>query len=128
MDAHWMIGQLYDLSLYIYFSFLLLFYFITHQLLFKQHLFHHLKVLMKVYWNWNVLMLTFYYNKLITFGLLCFSVFFIQSGLFPLFTSITGPMNRVFANGPGDRRSIPGQVIPKSQKMVFIAALLNTQN
>ena len=35
-------------------------------------------------------------------------------------------MSRVFANGPGDRGSIPGQVIPKTQKMVLDAALLNT--
>ena len=34
----------------------------------------------------------------------------------------------VFANGPGDRGSIPGQVITKTQKMVLDAALLNTQH
>ena len=28
-------------------------------------------------------------------------------------------MSRVFANGPGDRGSIPGQIIPKSQKTVL---------
>ena len=38
-----------------------------------------------------------------------------------------GLMNRVFANGPGDRSSISGRVIPKTQKMVLDAALLNTQ-
>ena len=37
-------------------------------------------------------------------------------------------MVRKFANGPGDRSSIPGQVIPKTQKMVLVAALLNTQH
>ena len=37
-------------------------------------------------------------------------------------------MSRVFANGPGDQSSIPGQVIPKTQKMVLDVALLNTQN
>ena len=36
-------------------------------------------------------------------------------------------MGRVFANGPGDRRSIPGQVIPKTQKRVLDASLLNIQ-
>ena len=36
-------------------------------------------------------------------------------------------MVRVFANGPGDLGSIPGQVIPKTQKMVLDASLLNTQ-
>ena len=32
---------------------------------------------------------------------------------------------RVFANVPGDQGSIPGQVIPKTQKMVLDASLLN---
>ena len=35
-------------------------------------------------------------------------------------------MCRVFANSPGDRGSIPGQVIPKTQKMILDAALLCT--
>ncbi len=35
---------------------------------------------------------------------------------------------RVFANGPGDLGSIPGQVIPKTQKMVLDAPLLNTSH
>ena len=34
-------------------------------------------------------------------------------------------MSRVFANGPGDRGSIPGRVIPKNKKMVLDAAMLN---
>ena len=37
-------------------------------------------------------------------------------------------MSRVFASDPEDRGSIPGRVIPKTQKMVFDAALLNTQH
>ena len=37
-------------------------------------------------------------------------------------------MIRVFANGPGDRGSIPGRVIPKTQKMVFDDTLLSTQH
>ena len=37
-------------------------------------------------------------------------------------------MNRVFANGPGRWVSIPGQVIPKTQKMVLDSSLLNTQH
>ena len=37
-------------------------------------------------------------------------------------------MSRVFVNGPGDRGSIPDRVIPKTQKMVLDAALLNTQH
>ena len=37
-------------------------------------------------------------------------------------------MVRVFANSPGDLGSIPGRVIPKTQKMVLDATLLNTQH
>ena len=33
---------------------------------------------------------------------------------------------RVFANGPGDMDSFPGQVIPKTQNMVLDASLLKT--
>ena len=36
-------------------------------------------------------------------------------------------MVRVFANDLGDLGSIPGRVIPKTQKIVFDASLLNTQ-
>ena len=35
---------------------------------------------------------------------------------------------RVFTNGPGDLGSIPGRVIPKTQKMVLDGSLLNTQH
>ena len=38
-----------------------------------------------------------------------------------------GMMVRVFANVPGDLGSIPGRVIPKTQKIVLDASLLNTQ-
>ena len=34
-------------------------------------------------------------------------------------------MVRLFANGPRDQSSIPGRVIPKTQKMVLDASLLN---
>ena len=34
----------------------------------------------------------------------------------------------VFANGPGDRDSIPGWVMPKTQKVVLDASLINTQH
>ena len=37
-------------------------------------------------------------------------------------------MNRLFANGPGDRGSILGWVLPKTQKMVLDATLLNTHH
>ena len=39
-----------------------------------------------------------------------------------------GLMGRVFANGLGDRSSVSGRVIPKTQKMIFDATLLNTQH
>ena len=39
-----------------------------------------------------------------------------------------GIMVKVFANGSGDLGSIPGQVIPKTQKMVLDASLLKTQH
>ena len=41
---------------------------------------------------------------------------------------VFGLMNSVFANGPGDRGSIPGRVIPKTQKMALDASLVNTQH
>ena len=37
-------------------------------------------------------------------------------------------MSRVFANGQGDWGSIPGQVLPKTQKMILNALSLNTQH
>ena len=45
-----------------------------------------------------------------------------------LYTRAIGLMGRVFANSPGDWGSIPGQVIPKTQKMVLDVALLSTQH
>ena len=39
-----------------------------------------------------------------------------------------GLVSTVFAYGPGDQDSIPGRVIPKTQKMVLDAALLNTRH
>ena len=39
-----------------------------------------------------------------------------------------GLMSKEFGNGPGDWGSIPGQVIPKTQKMILDAFLLNTQH
>ena len=38
-----------------------------------------------------------------------------------------GMMIRALAKGPGDLCSIPGRVIPKTQKMVLDPSLLNTQ-
>ena len=41
---------------------------------------------------------------------------------------VFGMMVRIFANGSEDLGSIPGRVIPKTQKMVLDASLLNTQH
>ncbi len=37
-------------------------------------------------------------------------------------------MNRVFSNGSEDQGSIPSRAVPKAQKMLLDAALLNTQH
>ena len=37
------------------------------------------------------------------------------------------PETLIWSNGPGDRGSIPGRVIPKTFKMVHVIYLLNTQ-
>ena len=37
-------------------------------------------------------------------------------------------MVRVFANGRGDQGSIPGRVIPKTQKRVLEATLVNIEH
>ena len=55
------------------------------------------------------------------------SIYFLLMALFCAAIYI-GMMVRVFANGPGDLGSIPGRIIPKTQKMVLDAALLNTQH
>ena len=39
-----------------------------------------------------------------------------------------GLMSRVFASGPGVLGSISGRVIPKTQKIVLDATLLNTEH
>ena len=45
-----------------------------------------------------------------------------------VYNQAIGLISRVFSNCLGDRGSIPDQVIPKTQKMVLDAALLNTQH
>ena len=50
----------------------------------------------------------------------------IKGNVFSLFA--VGLMSRVFANGPGDQGSLPGRVIPKTQKVVLDAALLSTKH
>ena len=41
---------------------------------------------------------------------------------------VIGLMSSVLDNGPEERSSIPGRVIPKTQKMVLDAALLEIQH
>ena len=41
---------------------------------------------------------------------------------------LIGQVGQPFVNGPGVQGSIPGQVIPKTQKMVHDTSLLNTQH
>ena len=45
-----------------------------------------------------------------------------------IYTQAIGLMSRVFANGLGDRASIPGRVYQKLKKMVLDVTLLNTQH
>ena len=40
---------------------------------------------------------------------------------------LIGLLGRVFANGLGELGSIPGRIIPKTQKMVLDTSLLNIQ-
>ena len=58
----------------------------------------------------------------------CQSHFYVQFQINTLGKQDIGKMVRVFTNGPGDLGSIPGRVIPKTQKMVLDAPLLNTQH
>ena len=53
----------------------------------------------------------------------------------PFLSILIGLVGRVFANGPGDRGSIPGRVIPKTgggekkkEKRVLDTSLLNIQH
>ena len=47
--------------------------------------------------------------------------------IFIVISTTFDQVGRVFANGPEDRGSIPGRVIPKTQKTVLYTYLLNTQ-
>ena len=58
-----------------------------------------------------------------TWRCLCFQFMFVSSMRVYLRIVL---MSRLFASCPGDRGSIPDRVIPKTQKMVLDAVLLNT--
>ena len=53
-------------------------------------------------------------------------MFYHRNVFYSLYRPI-GLMGIVFANGSGDRDSIPGRVIPKTQKMLLDILLLNTR-
>ena len=54
-------------------------------------------------------------------------LFIYFTGDYYRYNQVIGLMSRVFANGPGDRGSIPGRVVPKTQKMVLDTSLLSSQ-
>ena len=64
----------------------------------------------------------------ISFRLYFIFLNFFKTDYFLSFYQVISLMNREFANGQGDQSSIPGWVIPKTQKMVLNATLLNPQH
>ena len=69
------------------------------------------------------------YPQLYIYGIsLLLYYIYIYSRLYKIFNRNTINLSRVFASGPGDWFSIPGQVIPKSQKIVLDTTLLSTQH
>ena len=69
----------------------------------------------------------FYQTQTILFTINPLFVLSLMFSRITMFNQLIGLMGRVFANGPGDPGSIPGRVIPKTQKMVLDASLLYTQ-
>ena len=61
------------------------------------------------------------------YGILTFVGYLMLNSVYIYDFQWIGQMSRVFANGPGDQGSIPGRVIPKTQKMVLDGTLLYTQ-
>ena len=53
---------------------------------------------------------------------------FLCNCFFRVFPHHTHTHTIVFANGPGDQGSIPGQIIPKTKKIVLDATLFSTQH
>ena len=70
----------------------------------------------------------YFHFALITLRKICAQLYVNSWIIGVLYSCTIGRMSRVFANGPGDQGSIPGRVIPKTQKIVLDAALLNTQH
>ena len=75
-----------------------------------------------------------FYSSAPGWGTYVWQILFRTCGLRMFFSKIfcsildIGLAVRVFANCPGDVGSIPGRVIPKTQKMVLNASWLNTQH
>ena len=80
--------------------------------------------------NISLLFFKYFYLVLYYLSFLIPSFLFLSFSfqLLSLFIYFFCLMNRVFGNGLGDWSSIPGRVIPKTEKMVLDAALLNTQH
>ena len=62
-----------------------------------------------------------------TFKVTKFELCKIPTFFLKLINRLIVPVGRVFTNGPGDKGSIQGRVIPKTFKMVLDTSLLNTQ-
>ena len=73
--------------------------------------------------------LTAKYNLNLEFVKLFTSLYWLKVSIYIVYiiSPDIGIMVRVFANGPGDLGSIPGWVIPKTQKVILDATFLNTQ-
>ena len=68
-----------------------------------------------------------FFSAKILFFIYARYIFIRLTFIYLILNRVIGLMSRVFTNCPGDQCSIPGQVVPKTQKMVLDPALLNTQ-
>ena len=73
-------------------------------------------------------MILWTYIKLKLINFIGVRIFSEEKHIIPPINRPIGIMVRVFANCPGDLGSIPGRVIPKTQKMVLDVSLFKTQN
>ena len=86
-----------------------IYFLIKYPSLFYQHLFHHLKVLIKVYWNVFTLMLL--HNKFLTLGLLFFSILSVISIIYNSVRyekEVDSGVMVVIGNGYNNQSSKPG--------------------
>ena len=83
-----------------------------------------LKVNIRIDWNlrpWRM-------KTELKLTVLCLKIDFLTHSAHSEGQRAIGQMSRVSVHSTGDRCSIPGRVIPKTQKMVIDAALFNTQH